>query len=217
MRFLFDFISPYAWLGWTQVRALAARHHRPVEFVPVLFAGLLDAWGHKGPAEIPAKRVYIFKDALRRAHDLGVPLVPPPSHPFNPLLALRVASLPMPDDVRERLIDGLFRSAWATGEGITDPAVVSRIATAAGLDGARALLDAAQDEAKTRVRVQTDAALALGVFGVPTVLVDGELFWGADAMPHLDRFLLGQDPIDPERMAKWSKIAPSSVRPGSKH
>src|SRR5262249_60031058 len=84
--FHFDFISPYAYLGWTQIHALAARHGRAVRPVPTLFAALLNHSGTLGPAEIPLKRVYIFKDALRTAQVFGVPLEPPPSHPFNPLL-----------------------------------------------------------------------------------------------------------------------------------
>ena len=68
LQLYFDFISPYAYLAWTQVHALAARHGRPVQPVPVLFAALLDANGQKGPAEIPRKRVWVFKDTLRHAH-----------------------------------------------------------------------------------------------------------------------------------------------------
>ena len=108
LRFYFDYISPYAYLAWTQIHALAARHGRTVEPVPVLFAALLDANGQRGPAEIPRKRVYIFKDTLRTAHLLGVPLGGPKTHPFNPLLALRVSSLPMEPETRRRLIDKLY-------------------------------------------------------------------------------------------------------------
>ena len=95
LLFYFDFISPYAFLAWTQIRGIAARCEREVEPVPVLFAGLLNAHDQKGPAEIPAKRRYLFKDIARKAHRLGVASVaPPPAHPFNPLLPLRIASLP---------------------------------------------------------------------------------------------------------------------------
>src|SRR4051794_39152535 len=96
LAFYFDFISPYAFIAWTQVHAIAERNGATVVAIPVLFAGLLDAHGTKGPAETPAKRVYTFRDAYRKAPRAGLPpLRPPPSHPFNPLLALRVASLPM--------------------------------------------------------------------------------------------------------------------------
>jgi 2-hydroxychromene-2-carboxylate isomerase len=93
--FYFDFISPYAFLAWTQLPALAKRCRTTLEPVPVLFAGLLDAHGQKGPAEIPAKRRYLFKDIARKARRLGFPSISaPPAHPFNPLLSLRISYLP---------------------------------------------------------------------------------------------------------------------------
>lgn len=212
VRVYFDFISPYAYLAWTQIHELAARHGRAVEPVPVLFAAMLDAWGHKGPAEIPPKRAYIFKDALRRARRAGVPLSPPPTHPFNPLLALRVASLPMDAATQRALITGLFRATWGGGGGVTDPAVVASIADAAGLDGAAAVRAAGEAEAKERVRAQTAAAIAEGAFGVPTLVVDGELFWGFDAFDHIDAWLRGDDPVDDAALARWRDLEASSVR-----
>ncbi|HSO32890.1 MAG TPA: DsbA family protein, partial [Labilithrix sp.] len=136
VTFYFDFISPYAFIGWSQIHAIAERNGVAVVAIPVLFAGLLDAHGTKGPAEIPAKRVYTFRDAYRKAHRLGLPaLRPPPSHPFNPLLALRVASLALPDADRRRLIDALFAATWSTRAGIETPAAVAAAAATAGLDG----------------------------------------------------------------------------------
>src|SRR5262245_47888286 len=96
-----------------RVRPLAKTHHRGLEPVPILFAALLDAGGPKGPAEIPAKRRYLMKDIARKAYRFGIPNVaPPPAHPFNPLVALRVASLPRDGETRERIIDALYMAAW---------------------------------------------------------------------------------------------------------
>lgn len=212
LRFLFDFISPYAYLAWTQVHELAARHGREVEPVPVLFAAMLDAWGHKGPAEIPPKRLYIFKDALRQARRVGVALAPPPTHPFNPLLALRAASLPMDPARRRALITALYRETWGGGRGVTDPAVVAQLADAVGLDGAATLRAASEPEAKERVRAQTARAIADGAFGVPTVVVDGEAYWGFDAWPHIEARLRGEDPIDDAALRAWRDLGASSVR-----
>jgi 2-hydroxychromene-2-carboxylate isomerase len=212
IRFLFDFISPYAYLAWTQIHALAARHDREVEAVPILFAALLDAHGHKGPAEIPAKRVYVFKDCLRTALALRVPLVPPPTHPFNPLVALRAASLPITALEKRALIDALFRAAWGGGDGIDDAAKVARAATDAGLDGEAIARAAQTPEAKDRLRAQTDAALALGAFGVPTMDADGELFWGLDSFANLERHLRGESNVDDASLARWASIAPSASR-----
>jgi len=211
IRFYLDFISPYAYLGWTQIHAVAGRLGRDVEPIPVLFAGLLDARGARGPAEEPARRAYLIKDLVRRAHDFGVPFVLPPAHPFNPLLALRVASLPMDAGVRRVLVDRLFAAVWAGGGGVTDRDVVAAIAASAGVSPA-ALADAESPEGKARVRRQTDEALAQGAFGVPTAVVDGELFFGSDSLAHLDRFLAGRDPVTPDIVERWAHLPSSAPR-----
>jgi 2-hydroxychromene-2-carboxylate isomerase len=212
LRFLFDFISPYAYLAWKALGPLAARQGREVRAEPVLFAALLDAHGQKGPAEIPAKRSYVFKDALRRAELVGLPFCAPPSHPYNPLLALRAASLPMPEAQRHALIHGLFDAAWGSGEGVTDPTVVARVASASGLDGEATVVAAGGSDAKATLRARTEGAVREGVFGVPTVLADAELFWGYDALPFLEAHLEGRDPATPERLARWAQVVPSAQR-----
>jgi len=216
VRFLFDFISPYAYLAWTQIHAIAEQTGAVIEPVPVLFAALLNTHGQKGPAEIAPKRVYLFKDILRRAHRFGVPLASPPTHPFNPLLALRAASLPLPAPARRRLIDALFTAAWAGGAGVEGPEQVAAAASEAGLDGAAIVRGAQGAEAKERLRKQTDAALAIGAFGVPTMLVGKELFWGADALPDVLDHLRGEDVLQkPEgaaALARWASLAASANR-----
>jgi len=212
LRFYFDFISPYAYLAWTQLHAMAARHGREVELIPTLFAALLDANGQLGPAEIPSKRTYIFKDVVRTAHALGVALRAPAAHPFNPLLGLRVCSADLAPDARARAIDALFRAVWVDSLAITDPGVVTQVLDAAGLDGAALVASAATDEIKQRVRAQTEEALAHGAFGVPTMVVDGELFWGFDSFPNLERRLEGRDPVDGIDVAKWRDLPSQAVR-----
>ncbi len=209
IRFYFDFISPYAYLAWTQIHRIAALHGREVVAVPTLFAALLNAGGQKGPAEIPNKRAYLFKDVVRLAHRFGVPLVPPPAHPFNPLLALRAASLP---ESNRALLDRLYAAAWGGGGGVTDPRVVERAADDAGLDGASIVRAASSEEAKARVRAQTQEALDAGCFGVPSMVVGGELFWGCDSLPHLELFLDGKDPVDPAAVARWHSLPASASR-----
>src|SRR5580698_7112065 len=149
IRFFFDFISPYAYLAWTQLPRLAARCDYTVQPVPVLFAGLLDAHGTTGPAEIPARRRYVIKDVARKAHAFDQPIDVPFAHPFNPLLALRIASLPMTDAERAKVIDVLYRATWVERQDVTQAPVVAVALRAAGLDPA--LVDHATN-AKERVR-----------------------------------------------------------------
>ncbi len=211
IAFYFDFVSPYAFIAWTQIHAIAERNGRGVKPIPVLFAGLLDAHGTKGPAEIPAKRSYTFRDAYRKAHRAGLPaLRPPPSHPFNPLLALRASSVPLDMDVKRRLIDALYEATWVLGTGIETPEAVAAAATRAGLDGDALVRDAQTPEAKQRLRDATEDAVAKGVFGVPTVVADGEIFWGTDGLEHVEAFLRGEDPV-PKDLA-WAERPASAMR-----
>lgn len=217
LRYYLDFISPYAYLGWTRIVPMAERRGLTLQPVPVLFAAMLDAFGHKGPAEIPPKRLYTFKHVTRLAHDLGEPLRPPPAHPFNPLLALRIASLPQPEAERRRVIDVLYRRTWATGEGVTDPEGVAKALRDAGLPGDELVSRAGTAEAKALLREQTSDALRRGVFGVPSMEAEGtgEVFWGQDAIPHLERFLDGEDPVPDDLLERWKDL-PSAHRPALK-
>ena len=195
VRFFLDYISSNAYLAWAALRPIAKRYGATVEPVPVLFAGLLEAHGQLGPAEVPAKGLWMWKNNLRKARLLGIELNQPAYHPFNPLLALRASSLPMSDEQRTRLVGALLTAVWVDGLHVSEPAVVERVATSVGLDGARIVADAAATEAKGRLRAQTEAAIAAGVFGVPSMLVGEELFWGYDDLPYMEHLLAGNDPI----------------------
>ena len=202
IRFYFDYISPNAYLAWTQLPALAERNGCVVEPVPVLFAGLLEANRQLGPAEVPAKMRWMWKNTLRKAAAIGVSLNLPAFHPFNPLLALRVSSLAMEVKQRLDLIDALFGAVWVRGLHTAQPSVVEEVVSETGLDGPALITLAQLPACKTELRKQTDQAIANGVFGVPTMAVGDELFWGYADIPFLQRFLDGTDPID---RAHWEQ------------
>jgi 2-hydroxychromene-2-carboxylate isomerase len=213
VRFYFDYISSNAYLAWKVLPRLAARHGFTLEPVPVLFAGLLDAHGQMGPAELPAKALWMWKNNLRKAALLGVQLNVPAFHPFNPLLSLRVSSLDMPEADRTALLDALFDAVWVDGLHVSEADVVRDVADRIGLPGTRLVEQAQQPEAKSRLRGQTDAAIAAGVFGVPTMIVDGELFWGYDDLPYFEHCVAGTDPLDPDAVPTAETAPrPSSVR-----
>jgi 2-hydroxychromene-2-carboxylate isomerase len=213
LYFYFDYLSTNAYVAWTQLPKLASRFGVAVEPVPVLFAGLLEAHGQLGPAEVRPKAIWMAKNNLRKAALLGIPLEPPRHHPWNPLLSLRVSSLELPAEQRSNLIDALFRAVWVRGLHVSEPAVVASVADELGLPGSALVEQAGRPESKARLRAQTDEAIAAGVFGVPAMRVGGELFWGYDDWPHLELFLAGKDPLDPRESEKWfGSVRPSAVR-----
>lgn len=197
----FDFISPYAYIGYLRLAALCDRRGAELALHPVLFAGLLNHWGQLGPAEIPAKRIWTFKDSLRTARLAGFDFCPPPSHPFNPLTALRLALPVVAGADQRRVVDVLFRACWGKGIDLSSPAELRRVLGEAGLDGEALVAKTADPAAKEGLRQATDEAIALDVFGVPTMIVDGELFWGADRVDHVELALDGRDPLTPVDVA----------------
>jgi 2-hydroxychromene-2-carboxylate isomerase len=173
LRWYFDVISPFAYLQWPRIEALA-RERPEFEFRPLLFAGLLDANGQKGPAEIPAKRRFTYRQVMWLAQQRGMPMQFPPAHPFNPLAALRtiVAAGSTP-----AAIGAVFDWIWVQGR--TGDSVDALAPLLAQLGVAPEALGS--DAVKAQLRANFDLALAEGVFGVPTLAIDGELFWGQDA------------------------------------
>lgn len=181
-----DPVSPYAWLGLRDLGRLEAAGARIV-VVPVLFAGLLNAHGNIGPAEVPAKRRYLFRDVMREAARRGLPFAGPPGHPFNPLPALRMCTALTDDAARGALLMAFTCATWERGEDLMDEATLARIADGVGLDGAGLLAAAQTPAVKQALADATAQAVAEGVFGVPTFRIDGdeELFWGADRIDAL--------------------------------
>ena len=170
----FDFISPFAWLQWPKVKSLAAS--RPVTLRPIVFAGVLERHGQKGPAEIPGKREFTYRHALWRARQNGQSLRFPPAHPFNPLAALRLC---IAAGSTVAATDAIFDWIWAQGNAGDSIAALAPVAAGLGInDPAAAIADPA---VKAQLRANFDEAMAEGVFGVPTLSLDGRLFWGDDA------------------------------------
>lgn len=205
MRFYFDFISPYAYLGWVRARALCNDRQLPLEATPILFAGVLGHWGQLGPAEITPKRRFTFRDSFRRAHELGLVLTPPATHPFNPLTALRVSTPEVAGDAQHDVIDALYRATWSDGLEMSDPAVIAKALTDAGFDGAAMVAKTKDPAVKERLKTNTADAIEAGVFGVPTFVVNGELFFGQDRLKDVERFLDGNDPaaeLDESRLER---------------
>jgi 2-hydroxychromene-2-carboxylate isomerase len=214
LTFYFDYISHNAYLAWSQLGSLAERHELAVDLVPVLFAAMLNTHGQLGPAEIPAKSAWMARDVIRKAIRLGIPLTPPASHPFNPLLALRVSSLPLVEEERPRLVRALFEATWARGLDVSAPEVVADVAGELGMDGLALVAEAGSQSSKERLREQTTRAIEAGAFGVPSMVVGEELFWGFDDLPHLELYLRGEDPLGEVDWEPWLGVRPSARRIG---
>ena len=170
----FDFVSPFSYLQCEQLPTLE-RSIR-IRYRPVLFAALLAAHGHKGPAEIASKRRFTYRFVVWQAAKLGIPLKFPAAHPFNPLALLRLA---IAADCEPSAVRRIFRFIWRDGRLGDLPIEWAELISE--LDIPDAATRIASSEVKDALRKSTDDAIARGVFGVPTLAIGDELFWGADA------------------------------------
>jgi 2-hydroxychromene-2-carboxylate isomerase len=201
----FDFVSPFAYLQWRRLQRLplAGLHYRPV-----LFAGLLDRIGHKGPAEIAAKRVFTYRQVVWRAGRDGIPLRFPPAHPFNPLPALRLC---VAAGTTVEAIDTVFRHIWEEGNAVQEPGGIEALARRLGLpDAARALAD---DGVKSALQENFTQALEHQVFGVPTIACDGLLFWGDDATDMFLDYLRDPAAFRSGQMLRVARLPVAATRP----
>ncbi|HTP61967.1 MAG TPA: 2-hydroxychromene-2-carboxylate isomerase [Burkholderiales bacterium] len=196
----FDFVSPFAYIGLHRLKELPA--DLVVEYRPVLFAGLLNHWGQKGPAELPSKRRYTYRVSHWTATRLGLPFKYPAAHPFNPLhhLRLAIACGSNPGAIRT-----IFDDIWTTGADASSPERISALAKKLGISGE-------DREAKDILRRNTEEAVQRGVFGVPTFDVDGELFWGADSIEFLEDFLENPAVIENPEMHRLDNLPVAAAR-----
>ena len=171
LTWYFDFISPFAYLQHRHLQKIAPDLPRANR--PVLLGALLKHWEQKGPAEIPTKRTLTYWHCQFLAERLGIPYKMPPAHPFNPLPPLRMALAAKDQAAATEL---LFDAVWKEGLDVNDPAVQGNLLEKLDLNPE----DLRADAVKAALRENTDAALAEGVFGVPTLVVGGRLFWGFD-------------------------------------
>ena len=195
-----DFVSPYAYLAFEQLPRAQQGLGYEVVYRPILLAAVLKTHGPLGPAEIAPKRDWTYRQVLWQAAELDIPLQMPAAHPFNPLRLLRLAWACAQQGAPSRYVcETLFRHVWrADGAPADDAARLAELT--AQLAPAR---DPASAEVKHELKAATDAALAAGVFGVPTFAVDGRLFWGLDALPMLRAQLQGDARVD----AVWQHAA----------
>jgi 2-hydroxychromene-2-carboxylate isomerase len=193
LRFSFDPISPYAYLAFERLPQVLEGLSYSVRYEPILLAGLLQHWGQKGPAEIVPKRDWTYRQVLWLGHTLKVPLQMQAAHPFNPLALLRLmlATAPAGGTPNRWACEQVLHHVWRGGGDVAD---VGRFETLAKYLAPQR--DPASTDVKDELKAATTAAAARGLFGVPTVEVDGKLFWGLDGLDMLSAYLRGEPWFD---------------------
>ena len=191
ITFWFDFSSPYSYLASELIDDLAAKHGRRVKWRPMMLGAAFKASGLPLLITVPLKGEYSKRDFDRSARFLGIPYKFPARFPIATLAAARgYYWLHDQDCAKAReFAHAVFRAYWVDGRDISELPVVLEVAAGLGIDGEAFATAIATPEIKERVKQETEAAIAQGMFGAPYFMVDGEPFWGADRLPQIDKWL----------------------------
>ncbi len=203
LDFYFDIISPYACFAFKRLDDLPSGVE--IHLKPVLFAGLLGHWESKGPAEIPPKRIFTYQYTHWYAKHHEIAFRAPPAHPFNPLPGLRLA---IAAGCERGAVDQIFSFVWAKGLAFDDQSAWDELLTT--VDGNAEAVGSA--EVKNQLRENTEQALAANVFGVPTYVIDGNVFWGVDSLEMVKDYLANPAMMDDPEMQRLANLPSSATR-----
>ena len=184
LDFFYEFASSYSYIAALRIAPLAQSAGVTLHWRPFLLGPIFKAQGwDTSPFNLyPAKGRYMVRDCERQCAELAVAFRLPEPFPQNSLLASRVALAGLEAGWGEDFSRAVYRAEFAEGRNIGDPAVIADIVQALGHDSAAALTRAQSDEIKARLRANTEEAQRLGIFGAPTFIAAGELFWGNDRL-----------------------------------
>jgi 2-hydroxychromene-2-carboxylate isomerase len=204
-KWYFDFISPFAYLQLARFSQLPA--DLEITPVPVVFSALLKHWGQLGPAEIPPKRRFVYRFFQFNADRIGIPLTMPPRHTYNqqPPNRLCLSAGGQINHVRA-VFDAIYGKAVQPDA----PEGIQAIAASLGISDPEAAMT--DGRIKDALRANTEAAIADGVFGVPTFVVGGEVFWGGDATEMLLNYLDNPALFETSEMKRISDMPMGLIR-----
>ena len=184
LQFWFEFASTYSYVAASRVERVAGAAGVTVDWKPFLLGPIFrgQGWSDSPFNVYPVKGRYMWRDMERLCVNEGLPLKRPSQFPRNGLLAARVAALEEAGPWRAEFARRIYAANFADDRDIGDPVVVGDVLESLGLRGAEILESAHGRENKERLRLQTDEAVRLGIFGAPSFVVGAELFWGNDRL-----------------------------------
>lgn len=202
VELVFDFVSPNAYLVWWPLRDLVNRYEAELDVIPVFLAGMHKLTGNAPPmirdSEVKGKNDYAMLEMQRFIvrHGLGKYRLHP-QFPFNSILLQRMLTAADEDGRGVQFADTLLRPIWEDGLDITDPQAIGAVLNAAGFDAADLFARAQTDAVKQRLAANTDAVVARGAFGIPTMFVgpkggESEMFFGKERLGQIEELLAGQ-------------------------
>lgn len=191
LEYFFDYVSPYSYLGDSQVPGLVERTGAELVYRPMLLGGVMQASGNKPPASVAAKGKYMLTDIARWVERYGLELRFNPHFPVNTVKPMRGALVALEEGFFPAYHQALFAAMWRDEKNVGDAEVLGAVADAAGLDGAKLLARIEESAIKEQLKANTAEAVERGAFGAPTFFVGDDMFFGNDRLDFLEARLSG--------------------------
>ena len=192
LEFYFDVASPPSYIAHERLPGIVERTGASLIPRPVLVGGIFKLGGNAAPVAVPAKRAYMMAvDLPRLARRYGIALDFDPAAPFDSLGLMRGAMVAEADGRLAEYVSAMFCAMWAEARDMPDPAVVAEVLSGAGIDGEMMFARGQEQAIKDKLIAATEAAVARGVFGVPTFFVGAEMFFGQDRLDLVETALTG--------------------------
>ncbi|SEF49195.1 2-hydroxychromene-2-carboxylate isomerase [Jhaorihella thermophila] len=193
IEFLYDFGSPNAYLVHRVLPGLAERHGARLHYVPILLGGVFKATNNRSPMEafagVKGKLAYEMRETERFVRRHGIRYHMNPYFPLNTLALMRGAVFAQGKDWEGAFVDAVFDAIWLHGQKMDEPMVIEDALREADLPAAKIMDAMRSPEVKQGLIANTDAAVARGVFGAPTMFVGDEMFFGKHSLPELEHLL----------------------------
>ena len=195
----FDFISPFAYM---QHLALVRDYPEVnINYYPILFGVMLRQHGHKGPAEIPTKRLMTYRYCTWYAANQGIPLRFPDIHPYRPVSVLRLS---LAAGISTQTVTSIFEYIWVEGKSPCGNSRLAELSERLGIsDYATAI---SSQRVKNQLRMNTECASKLNIFGVPTIVIDDKLFWGNDMTGMAMAYLANRKMFENEEFCRLTDL-----------
>lgn len=189
--FYFDYSSPYGYFAAMKIDDLAAKNGRSVNWKPILLGTVFKVTGGQPLPMLPLKGPYALRDILRSARFHGLPYQQPSKFPVATQAPARAFYWVNDRDpaLAKKLAQALYQAYFLQDRDISSPEITADVAATLGLQRDEVLAALNDAAVKDRLKNEVDAAIKLGVFGSPYIVVDGEPFWGIDRFDQIEHWL----------------------------
>ncbi len=182
--FYFDFISPYAFIAHNKIKKIEKEYMFKINYEPILLGGLHNLHEIKAPAFIPSKAKFMIRDCKMVAEKNKINFKFNSYFPIKSLNLMRGVFVAAEDGIKDLYIDKIFNAVWGDGLNMNDDVVIEKVLKNIDINPKTFVLRAQSQNIKDQLRSKTNDAYKKGMFGAPTFIVKGKIFWGQDRLQY---------------------------------